>query len=113
MFVMSLKIFIIHNIEIMNKIEFIEFLNNKSEESVDSWNKRWIKAYENSDDYWKLHKPGVDSMGDWLDLEVENIVKISYNQHSSSNDSQVFETTYNEFVKNHDKFEDFYDTYED
>jgi len=86
----------------MNKQKFVDFLNKKAEER--QYMTHWKKVYSNSDDFYQLHKPAVDWLEDSMDLRVEGVVKISYNQSLYDNEStKIFETTYDDFVTNYDK----------
>lgn len=85
----------------MNKEEFIVFLKEKAKEN--EFLPHWVKTHSNSDDYWRLYKPFMDWLEDDMDLTKEDVVKITFNKSLYDNTSEVFETTYDDFIKNYEK----------
>lgn len=86
----------------MEKHEFIEFLINKSKER-DLISSHWVQTYTNSTKYWTLFKPFVDWLADDLELTEDGQVKITYDKSLYGNTSKIFQTSYEDFVKNYDK----------
>ena len=84
----------------MNKNEFIEFLKQKAEERP--YGTHWSKVATNSDDFWKLYKPGVDWVEDTMDLKVEGVVEINYNISLYDGSCKVFKTSYDDFKENYE-----------
>lgn len=84
----------------MEKQEFIDFLIKQENDYITCWKRVAV----NSNDYWNLHKPFVDSLEDDMDLTGDNIVRIRYNKCLSDNESmKIFETTYEDFIENYKK----------
>ena len=87
----------------MTKQEFISFLKDKAKER--EYQSHWHNPYGNSDDFWELYKPAVDWFEDDMDLREEGVVIITYNKSLyDNNPSKEFRTTYDNFVKEYDRY---------
>jgi hypothetical protein len=85
----------------MTKAEFISFLKIKAEEAG-LFVSHWKQTYVNSEEYWKLYRPCVDWMEDKMDLTIDGVVTITFNE-SFYDDPKSIDMTYEEFAENYSK----------
>lgn len=83
----------------MTKIEFINFLKEKAQNTLIS---HWKQSFEDIDEHWRLYRPSVDWMEDQMDLSTDGVVRITFSE-SFYDDPKSIDMTYEEFVENYSK----------